>query len=122
MGLHDLPTKKASEALRAASLVLSERGHSKGAVRNPETGSVSATGALMLACGVPWESLCDDEEELLELIPQSNRPHALLAWECLEASVDDLYAWEDGISIKTTQVARLLTNCSDRLAIVTRKK
>jgi len=121
MGFNNLPTKKASEALRLASMLVSRRGHSKGAVRNPETGAVSTLGALLMSCGVPWDSLSDDEEEMFDLLPQSNRPHALLAWECLEASVDDLYAWEDSKSVRTNDVVRLLVNCSDRMAITTKK-
>jgi hypothetical protein len=120
MGLRNLPTKQASEALRLASALVSRRGHCKGAIRNPETGSVSATGAVMTACGIPWASLSDDEQELFDLLPQSSRPYALLALECLEASVDDLYAWEDSPEVGTSHVVKLLTDCADRLAIVVR--
>lgn len=121
MGFSNLPTKKASDALRLASVLVSRRGHCKGTIRNPDDESVSATGAVLSACGIPWASLTDDEEEMFNLLPQSNRSHALLALECLEASVDDLYAWEDSPSVGTSHVVKLLVDCADRLAIVTRK-
>lgn len=121
MGFDGLPTQQASEVLLAASLLVSSKGHSKGAVKDPSDGSVSVVGAIAVACGVMWERLTDDEEELLSLIPRTNLPKALLAWECAEAMSDDLYAWEDSPHTSKQDVVSFLVRCSDRMAIVTRK-
>jgi len=121
MGFYGLPTAEASFVLREASAIVGRIGHSKGAVRNPRTGGVSVVGAIACACGVRWERLTDDEEELVSLIPTANLPRALLAWECVENAVDDLYAWEDDPSTTKENVVSLLVRCSDRMAIVVRK-
>ena len=121
MGFNGLPTEQAAEVLRAASVVVSERGHSKGAVRDPSDGSVSVVGSIAVASGAKWERLSDDEEVLMSLVPRTNLPAAMLAWECAEAMSDDLYAWEDSPSTTKDDVVAFLVRCSDRMAIVTRK-
>jgi len=121
MGFDNLPTRRASEVLMAASVLVSTKGHSKGAVKDPADGSVSVIGAIAVACGARWEKLTDDEEVLISIVPRCNLPAAMLAWECVEAMSDDLYAWEDSPSTTKEDVVRFLVKCSDRMAIVTGK-
>lgn len=121
MGFYGLPTSEASEVLRSASVLVARMGHSKGTVRNPSDGSVSVVGAIAIVCGAKPANLTDDEEKIVSAIPRARLPEAMLAWECVEAMVDDLYAWEDMPSTTKNDVVSLLVKCSDRMAIVTRK-
>jgi hypothetical protein len=121
MGFRGLPTADASFVLREASVIIGRIGHSKGTIRDPRGGGVSVVGAIACACGVKWERLTDDEEELISLIPPANLPRALLAWECAENAVDDLYAWEDSPDTTDKDIISMLIRCSDRMAIVTHK-
>lgn len=118
MGFKGAPTEGAAKVLAEASQIIKSRGHSKGVVKNPSDGSISVVGAIACACGVEWGNLTDDEEKLVSLIPRVNLPKALLAWECAEAMIDDLYAWEDCPSTKMDDVIAFLVKCSDRMAIV----
>lgn len=113
----ELRTSHAATVLLLASAEVARRGLCKGAVRNRDTGEVSVVGAIMLASGVPWRKLSDDPEAIARDVPQTRRPAALLAWECVDSETDDIYAWEDDPANGTDDAVRLLRRCGDTMAI-----
>lgn len=118
----ELRTSQAARVLLLASQEVAKRGLCKGAVRNRNTGQVSIVGAIMLVSGVKWKNLSDDPEAVSRDVPQTKRPAALLAWECVDSETDDIYAWEDDPSNGTEEAVHLLVGCYDTLAIANGKK
>jgi hypothetical protein len=118
----ELNTSRASAILMVAAREVATRGLCRGAVRNRATGTVSVVGAIMVASGVPWKKLSDDPEAIATDVPQTTRPAALLAWECVDSETGDIYAWEDDPSNTTEDAVMLLRGCGDTMAIANGRK
>lgn len=101
--------------LRRAATVLTDRGLSKGAVRNPSGGAVDVTGAMMLACGTKFADLTDDLAQAVAVIPQAHLPAFLEAWEAVDATVDGLEEWQDAPGSSAADVIGVLLAVAERL-------
>lgn len=107
---------KPYETLRAAADLLSRRGLAKGAPHDPATGAVDVTVALQLACGTRRSDTTDDMSVAVTVVPRSNLPAFLAAWEAVDATVDGLDEWQDAPSTDVDEVVGVLRRVADLLA------
>lgn len=101
--------------LRRGITVLRERGLAKGAVHDPSSGAVDATGAMLVACGVSAHDLTDDLSEAVVVVPRAHLPGFSEAWTALDAAVDGLEDWQDRPSTGIDDVVALMGRIADEL-------
>lgn len=111
----------APEILRGAIKVLRDRGWSKGATRDLETGEVDVLGAIAIAAGAKISNVYDRPDLLLAAVPPARCASALIAWEALEWAIDgEPVEWQDKGSTRISDVVAALTKAADRLSISVR--
>jgi hypothetical protein len=119
--LGKLADSGAPEVLRGAVRVLRDRGWTKGATRDLETGEVDVLGAIAIAAGAKIGEVDDRPDLLTTSVPVARRAAALAAWEALEWACDaEPVEWQDNGSRRIHDVVGALTKAADRLTIAIR--
>lgn len=118
MGLKDLNDAGVADLLLHATIILTERGHTKGVTLHPETGQIDARGALLLAAGAKPRNIqgfCTTPEEAKIPIYWIPKFHAAI--ETVEALVGDIDEWNDMPSTTLGDITTAFQKAATRLQI-----
>lgn len=120
MGLRELREAGVADLLKEASVLMGERGLSKGLRVDLRDGSVDPVAALALAAGAPIKTIHNSSSAFDLGVPAVREASLILAVEALEAILNqDLEEWSDSDQVGTEDVQSLFwrTSVMIRIAI-----